>query len=157
MKTSLFDTIGGPALRKVMEDFYERVFDDVMIGFMFWGKDKARLIQKEWEFTARLLGADIAYTGKSMPKAHAHAPILGGHFARRLQILKETLIDHKVDSKVQDKWIAHTIALRSVVTADEMTECNDVVSPQPGQGGEFSNSNDAGDAGDAVDAVSKEE
>ena len=84
----LFDRIGGPALRRVLEDFYDRVFADTMIGFLFAGKNKQRLVQKEWEMAARMLGADeVAYTGRSIPEAHARSPILGGHFERRLQIL----------------------------------------------------------------------
>ena len=56
---TLFDQIGAAKLREVLTDFYDRVFGDVMIGFMFEGKDKARLIEKEYELVAALLGADI--------------------------------------------------------------------------------------------------
>ena len=44
----LFAKIGGAALRAVIVDFYKRVFADVMIGFMFAGKDRAHLIEREW-------------------------------------------------------------------------------------------------------------
>ena len=58
-KLSLFDQIGADSLRRVIEVFYERLFADVMIGFFFHGKDKKRLIEKEFELTARILGASI--------------------------------------------------------------------------------------------------
>lgn len=125
---TLFDRIGGEKLRSLIEDFYERVFDDAMIGFLFVGKDKQRLIDKEWEFTAALLGGDVAYTGKPMRKAHARSPIMGGHFERRLQILKETMADHDVDDQVRERWIAHTLSLRSQVTGDKGSECDHDVS-----------------------------
>jgi hemoglobin len=121
---NLFDRIGGDALRAVVTDFYDRVFDDVMIGFLFAGKDRARLIQKEWELAARMLGADVEYTGRSMREAHARVPILGGHFDRRLQILRDVLSDHAVDEAVRESWIAHTVKLRSQVTADAGSECD---------------------------------
>jgi hemoglobin len=121
---SLFDQIGGDKLRQVIADFYSRIFHDVMIGFLFAGKDRARLIDKEWEFTAKLLGADVAYTGKPIRAAHARSPILGGHFERRLQILRETLADHDVAPEVQQRWIDHTLALRSQVTGDAGSECD---------------------------------
>ena len=64
---SLFKQLGGaPRLRDILSDFYNRVFDDVMIGYMFIGQDKARLIQREVEFTARFLGAEMEYHGRSM-------------------------------------------------------------------------------------------
>lgn len=121
----LFDRIGGDALRRVLEDFYERVFADPMIGFLFEGKNKQRLVQKEWEMTARLLGAtEIRYTGRPMPQAHAQSPILGGHFERRRQILEDTLADHGVDAEVRAAWLDHTRALRPQVTADRGADCD---------------------------------
>ena len=121
----LFDRIGGEALRAVLTDFYERVFADPMIGFLFAGKNQQRLIQKEWELTARMLGAsEIAYTGRSMPEAHARSPILGGHFERRLHILRETLADHGVDREIRQVWLDHTRALRRQVTADKGSDCD---------------------------------
>jgi hemoglobin len=122
---ALFRKIGEPALRRVVADFYGRLFGDVMIGFLFQGKDRARLEAKEYEFTAQLLGADIKYTGRAMRTAHAQSPIFGGHFERRLQILRETLRDHGVDADVQRAWIDHTIALRDQITSDRGSECKD--------------------------------
>lgn len=122
-KTS-FEQIGGDGLRAILVDFYDRLFDDVMIGFFFRGKDKARLVDKEWELTARLLGSPVAYTGRVLREAHAASPIMGGHFDRRLQILKETLTHHDVPQAVRDAWIEHTLALRPQITADGTSECD---------------------------------
>lgn len=120
-----FEKIGEDKLREVIEDFYERVIKDVMIGFLFAGKNKFRLIQKEYEFTAKFLGADIAYTGKPMRQAHAASPIMGGHFERRMIILKQTLADNEVHEDVQKIWLGHTEALRPQVTGDPHGECID--------------------------------
>ena len=125
---ALFDKIGGDALRAVITDFYERVFADVMIGFLFHGKDKQRLIDKEWEFTAKFLGADVEYTGKPIRPAHAKSPILGGHFERRLQLIKNVLADHDIDPDVRAAWVDHTNALRAQVTGDKGSECDHDVS-----------------------------
>jgi truncated hemoglobin YjbI len=122
---ALFAKIGEAKLRAVITDFYARLFPDVMIGFLFAGKDRARLIDKEYEFTAHLLGADIKYTGRPMRTAHAQSPIFGGHFERRLQILRETLRDHAVDPEVQRVWIDHTLSLRALITSDAGSECKD--------------------------------
>jgi truncated hemoglobin YjbI len=124
-RLQLFDRIGEAKLRAVIVDFYDRIFGDVMIGFLFEGKDRARLIEKEYELTARLLGADVAYTGKSMREAHARSPILGGHFERRLELLRQTMATHNVDPAVRDAWIEHTEALRAQITSDRGSECKD--------------------------------
>jgi hemoglobin len=129
---SLFDLIGADALRAVIADFYDRVFRDVMIGFMFQGKDKQLLIQREWELAAALLGAPgIKYTGRPMRAAHAQHTIFGGHFERRLQILKETMRDHAVDPAVQQHWIDHTLSLRAQITRDKGSECATTVESEP--------------------------
>jgi len=125
MSERLFDRIGGDELRAVITDFYDRLFADVMIGFLFQGKNKRTLIQREWELIARLLGADVPYTGRPMRVAHAQVPILGGHFERRLQILRHTLAGHAVEADIQNAWIRHSLALRSQVTGDQGSECKD--------------------------------
>ena len=131
MKPRLIDSIGRAPLRAVIADFYDRVFPDVMIGFMFCGKDKGHLIEREYELVAALLGDDIKYTGRPMRTAHAQHTIFGGHFERRLQILRETLRDHAVDPEVQQAWIDHTLSLRSQITRDKGSECATTAETSP--------------------------
>jgi len=126
MKSSeLFDRIGPEKLRAVVTDFYARIFGDVMIGFLFQGKNRQHLIDREYEFTAGFLGGNVKYTGRGMREAHAKSPIFGGHFERRLQILRETLAAHAVDPEVQKAWIDHQLALRAQITPDKGSECKD--------------------------------
>lgn len=130
--STLFDRIGAQALRAVIADFYGRVFPDVMIGFMFQGKDRQHLIDREYELTAALLGAPgVTYTGRPMRVAHAQHTIFGGQFERRLQILRETLRDHAVDAEVQKAWIEHQLALRGQITRDQGSECKDTSAAGP--------------------------
>ncbi len=127
-----FDKIGEAKLRAVIADFYDRVFADVMIGFMFQGKDKQHLIDREYELTAKMLGAPgVTYRGRPMRTAHAQHTIFGGHFERRLQILRETMADHAVDPDVQREWIDHTLALRDQITRDKGSECKDTAETHP--------------------------
>ena len=116
---TLFDRIGADELRAVIADFYDRVVADIMIGYMFARADKARLVEKEFELTARFLGAPQRYTGEPMREVHAKHRIAQGQFDRRLQILKNTLRDHAVDAEVAQAWIDHQLALREQVIAGE--------------------------------------
>jgi hemoglobin len=121
--SGLYDRIGEEALRRVVRDFYARVVADPMIGFLFAGKNVERLIQKEWELVASLLGAPVGYSGRSMAEAHARVPISVGHFDRRLVILEETLEAHQVDPEVRRRWLDHARSLRAQLTSDPEGVC----------------------------------
>lgn len=123
---SLFEQLGGEAkLRAIVSDFVDHVFDDVMIGFFFAKADRARIKEKEYEFAAAHLGGHVAYTGRTLPAAHGPHPITGGHFMRRLQILRETLERHGAPSAVITHWLAHNEKLRSAITKQQGSECRD--------------------------------
>jgi truncated hemoglobin YjbI len=122
---TLFDELGGePALRRIIDRFVDRVFDDVMIGFFFRNASRDRIKAKEYEFAAQHLGAGIEYTGRPLAEAHARHPIMGGQFMRRLQILKDTLEEFSVPERVREHWIRHTEELRSSITGDEGGLCD---------------------------------
>lgn len=121
---SLFEQLGGePVLRRIMTRFVARIVDDVMIGFFFRDVDHERLIQREVEFAARHLGADIAYTGRALTEAHAPHRIMGGQFMRRLQILKETLAEFQVADPIREHFVEHTLKLMPQITGNLASEC----------------------------------
>jgi hemoglobin len=117
---------GEPELRAVVDDFIERVFDDTMIGFLFAQADKARIQQKEYELAAKELGAPVVYTGRGLPEVHGKHPILGGHFERRLQILRDTLQDHGVPEDVRRHLLEHNQRMRSAITRHQGSDCEPV-------------------------------
>ena len=136
---SLFERLGGEStLRTILTDFYQRVFDDVMIGYMFMGQDKARLIEREYEYTAQMLGSDVTYRGRTMSVAHKDHRIAKGHFERRFKILDDTLNDHGVPPDVRKHWMDHTRALANAVmgSASQRDDCDvDDGTPSVGQNG----------------------
>ena len=113
---SLYDDLGGePALRAVLRTLYDRLFEDRMIGFLFAGRDKERLIEHQLWFTAAFLGGPNRYEGKSIREAHAELPILPGQFDRRHTILKQVLEQHHVPAAVRDEWLRVDASLRTSV------------------------------------------
>ena len=125
MTTLLEDAGGEEAIRQILTSFYDAVFDDIMIGFHFMKADKSRLIRMETQLTCIALGAtNMKYEGKTIQKAHAPHPILGGQFERRLQILREAMEAHNLAQHVRDAWIEHNQKLRSQVTADHGSNCD---------------------------------
>ena len=111
-EASLFDELGGePVLRKIIDRFIDRLFDDVMIGYLFHASSvsRERIKDKEYEFAARHLGAPLEYTGRPIDAAHRRHAIMTGHFMRRLQILKDTLDEFGVSERVRRHWVEHTL------------------------------------------------
>jgi truncated hemoglobin YjbI len=121
---TLFDELGGEAaLRPLIEHFVDRVFDDVMIGYLFRAASRERVKQKEYEHAAEHLGGPVVYSGRPLAPAHAPHRIRGGQFMRRVQILKETLAEHHAPARVVDHFIAHTLSLQPLITPDEGGQC----------------------------------
>ena len=122
---SLFDQLGGePPLRQIIDTFIDRVFTDRMIGFFFRNADKRRIKEMEYQLAASFLGAGTQYQGRPLDKAHAKHPIMGGHFARRRQILKETLEFYRVAGTIKEAWLRHTDDLRPLITGQTVDECD---------------------------------
>lgn len=129
---SLFEQAGGePGVHAIIDDFVDRIFSDPMIGFFFGKVSKERIKAKEYEFAAGHLGAPVAYTGRPLPHAHSAHPITGGHFMRRLQILKETLLDHAVPSPVIEHWLEHSERMRPFITQQAGSACDDDATAKP--------------------------
>jgi hemoglobin len=115
---SLYDTIGGEdRVREILQALYDRIFIDPMIGFLFEGKDKAHIVDQQVPFTCRFLGGPQVYEGKPLPAAHAHLPLLPGHFDRRHRLLQQVLDECNVPPDVKRVWLQIDEALRPSVLA----------------------------------------
>ncbi len=124
---SQFDQLGGEAaLKSIINEFIDRVFQDLMIGFFFRAADRARVKEMEYQLAAHFLGAPIQYQGRPLDQVHAKLPIMGGHFARRRQILKDTLESFHVPEAIQSAWLAHTDALRTLITNRTGSGCEPI-------------------------------
>jgi len=120
-----FERIGGEApLRAIVSEFVDRCFDDTMIGFFFARADRERVKRHEYEHAAAHLGAEVRYGGRPLRAAHGPHRIMGGQFARRLQILREVLAKHGVPDDVRDRWLATQESLRGEITGNPGSECD---------------------------------
>lgn len=116
---SVYNQIGYEKLVQIMTDFYDRLFNDVFVGFIFTPFDKAHLIHQQVLFTGNLLGAkDLKFEGKSLREAHSNLPIRPAHFARRQVILKEVLHDHSIALEVIEEWLKCELQLKSQILSN---------------------------------------
>lgn len=128
---NFFAQLGGEAeVRKIVGAFMDRVFEDRMIGFFFRGSDRERIKEMEYQLVASFLGARIEYRGRPLDKIHAKHPIMGGHFARRRQILKETLEFFQVPEAIKKAWLSHTDELRPLITPERGSDCDPIAARQ---------------------------
>jgi truncated hemoglobin YjbI len=118
-----FDELGEARLRAIIDDFVGRVTSDVMIGFFFAKVDTARLRELEYQHAAEHLGAPVVYVGRQLRRAHSPHRIMGGHFARRKEILRQVLVAQGVPEAIRDAWLAHVESLRGEITPDAGSEC----------------------------------
>ena len=136
MDQTFFEQLGGEQkLRVIINTFIDRVFDDRMIGFFFRNADRQRIKALEYQLAAHFLGANVDYQGRPLDQVHAKHPIMGGHFARRRQILKETLELYHVPEPITGAWLAHTDALRPLITSQKDSECDPNAVRRKGQSG----------------------
>ncbi len=120
----MFSALGEAKLHAIIDRFVDRLFEDMMIGYLFRAADRTRVKAKEYEFAARHLGAEITYTGRPLTQAHRAHRITGGQFMRRLQLLKDTLADFDVAPEIREHWIEHTLTLQEQITDNALDQCD---------------------------------
>jgi hemoglobin len=123
---SAYQRVGAETgVRSIIDDFVDRIFDDIMIGFFFRDANRARIKELEFQHACEFLGGPQRYRGRPLREAHGGHPIMGGHFARRLQILRQVLAKHGVPPEIAAAWVEHNAALRGEVTQQGLGECID--------------------------------
>lgn len=112
----LYEDLGGlEKLKQIVDEFVDKLVDDLMVGYLFSKSDKIRIKEKEFELLANILGAKIKYTGNSVKEVHKTLNIKSGEFERRKQILKEILLKYNCPENVMKAIMEHTEKLRFIV------------------------------------------
>ncbi len=107
---------GDQRLLAMMVRFYDLQFADLMIGFLFIGKDKLHLAKSQAEYVSAQLGKNrTPYDGPPIRKAHLNVPILIGHFNRRLVLLAQVFEEFDVPDHVREAWLSLDTSLRDLV------------------------------------------
>lgn len=117
-----FEIAGGePVIRSIVHRFVDRVFDDVIIGFHFAGKDRADVRQHEYQHAAATLGAQVAYTGRPIVPLHRPMKINAGQFRRRLALLRQEIQRAGIPAEIEEQWLAAQRAMERQIT--DGTDC----------------------------------
>ncbi len=113
---TLFDAIGEDVVRRCVTIFYQRAFEDPIIGHFFFGLDHAALVEKQFLFTAVLLGSK-RHTPINRPIGEVHLPlkIRTAHFNRRHVLMLEVLTEEEVQPAYREAWLAREARFRPQV------------------------------------------
>jgi hemoglobin len=114
----LYARLGKEKIEAILKDFYRRMEQDILVGFFFRGKDVDQIAERQLQFLLRAMGATPSYSGKPPASAHSElAPILSGHFDRRLKLLEETLVEHGLSAEDIRTWIGFENAFREGIVS----------------------------------------
>jgi hemoglobin len=105
-------------MRLVIFKFYDRVFDDLLIGYLFQKVDKSKLVDTQLEFTQSLLGEKTKYQGRSIKDVHQPLKLRPAQFMRRQKILAETLFKSDLAPELQKKWLELEDRLKGLVLTE---------------------------------------
>jgi len=113
---SIYSELGHQRLEEILTLFYDRLFADPFVGFLFEKFDKSELLGKQIQFTGKLLGStDLKYTGKGLREAHFPHPIRSAHFGRRQVILRGVLEESKVPENLIEEWLSLENSLKGLI------------------------------------------
>lgn len=82
---------GGPGVKAVVEDFYQRVLQDAQLTPFFAGVDLHRLKRHQAMMVTKVLGGPDHYTGHSLRDAHSGLGITAADFGRVVGHLGDAL------------------------------------------------------------------
>lgn len=119
--TSLYERIGGEkGIEKLVDQFYDRVFEDQELKPFFEHAEKSRLLAMQKEFFSEALGGPLFYSGHSLREVHAGRGIKKAHLRRFMSHLLAVLEDHQEEfhiTRVDIDGMYNRIALE----ADEIS------------------------------------
>lgn len=122
----LLDSLGEALFLGLLQEFYARQSQDVMIGFFFSGKDTRHIAYKQYLFIKLLSGrldrSSKSQSVKSPARAHRDLPpILSGHFDRRKTILTQLLTEAQANGSLTvdqaHAWIDLEESFRAAVVS----------------------------------------
>lgn len=91
---------GGPAIRAVVDRFYELVLGDERLAGYFGGTDISQLKRHQVLLISQVMGGPSQYDGRDLQQAHAGLEISGEDFALVVSYLAQALQEAGVPSEI---------------------------------------------------------
>ncbi|MBO0829492.1 MAG: group 1 truncated hemoglobin [Streptosporangiales bacterium] len=116
-----YDRVGGaPAIRAVVNRFYELVLGDDRLAPFFAGIDMSRLKRHQAQLISQVMGGPVDYEGQELRAAHADLGIRPSDFAAVVEHLVKALEEAGAPPDVVSHVVDALAASQSdVVTAED--------------------------------------
>ena len=116
---ALYDRLGGgPAIKAVVESFYDKVLAEPLVQPVFAGSDTGALRRHLALFLSQVTGGPREYDGRELAEAHRHLHITGEQFDVVANALLATLTEFGVGPEETDQLMGIAASARAeIVTA----------------------------------------
>ena len=112
---TLYEQIGSDFVTRAITVFYQRAFQDPIIGHFFFHHDIDHITRQQILFATSMLGGPKQYSGKSLAEAHSQLDLRGPHFDRRQVLMGEVLAELGLDSDLAARWLQLEQKLRPLI------------------------------------------
>ncbi len=119
---SLFDRMGGEKVaRQIVADTWANHTSNPIVKDRFANSDPKYVKQKVYEIFAMATGADVKYTGKSMPDTHAGMNISEMEFNAVVDDVMAALEKNKIGKQEQNEVLAILWSVRPAIVNSNLT------------------------------------
>lgn len=112
----------GRGLRKILETFYSRVYEDERLAHFFEGVTKQRAIEKQFSFLKSIFTGEKCYFGEHPKAAHHWMVISNELFDYREALMEHCLREHGLPEHFIQRWRAVEETFRKVIVKSEPFE-----------------------------------
>lgn len=95
----------GVKLTRILDDFYDAVYEDAILSPYFHNSTKQRSKEKVYSFYKRLFSGEKVFFGDRPRNAHHWMVISNEIFIHREALLKSFMLKHKLPGDIIDKWM----------------------------------------------------
>lgn len=109
---------GGALVRRILEDFYGRVYEDRFLGHFFHGVTKERAIAKQHSFLMEIFTGERCYFGDRPRNAHHWMVISDTLFDYREALMENCLRRAGLAEQHVQAWLAAEMVFRKQIVKD---------------------------------------
>lgn len=94
----------GDGLTEILQDFYERVYEDERLSPFFEGVTRQRAIEKQYSFLSQIFSGEQLYFGERPRNAHNWMVISEELFDHREALMESCLRRHGLPEHLVERW-----------------------------------------------------
>ncbi|SDX62814.1 hemoglobin [Halobellus clavatus] len=118
-QSTLYERLGGhDGIRAVVDDFYDRLLEDDLVGPLFEDADLERLRKTQTDFLCEAAGGPETYDAAPVEEAHSHVPFTEAHIERAVEHLQDSLDAYDVPESDAQAVVGAVASYRAELLAN---------------------------------------